>query len=140
MIILDTNVLSAIMRAKPETTVVDWLNRYDLDSLWLTAISMMEIQYGINLLPEGRKRNHLQDAFNLMLLKSFRTRILEFDDNAALMAADIAATQKRSGHNGTVQDIQIAGIALSRKAAIATRNIKDFQHPDLEIINPWGVP
>lgn len=137
MIILDTNVISAIMRPEPEDVVIEWLNRYDLEYLWLTSISIMEIQYGINLLPGGKKKDHLQDAFNLMLLKSFRKRIIEFEENAALATADIAAVNKRSGQNITIQDLQIAGIALAKGATIATRNVKDFNHSNIEIINPW---
>lgn len=137
MIILDTNVISALMHPKPDTSVIKWLNRYDLEYLWLTSISIMEIQYGINLLADGKKRDHLQDAFNLMLLKSFRKRIIEFEEDAALAAADIAASSKRSGQNITIQDLQIAGIAMAKGAAIATRNVKDFNHSDIEIINPW---
>ena len=137
MIILDTNVLSALMKPTPDPIVQNWLNRYDMELLWITSITVMEIQFGIHLLPDGKRKDTLQEAFQLMLRKRFVSLIIEFEMNAALAASQIAAALKSSGQNVDVRDIQIAGIASARGAYIATRNKRDFKHTGVEIINPW---
>lgn len=135
MIILDTNVISALMRNTEK--VEQWLNQYHIDNIWTTAINTMEVYYGIHLLPEGRKKETLGEAFTWMLARTFRHHIIEFDVNAAISTAEIAAKQKAKGNNVDFRDLQIAGIALDRKARIATRNEKDFRNLGLEVINPW---
>lgn len=137
MIILDTNVLSAIMKVQPDPIIIRWLDEYDLEYLWLTSITVMEIQYGIALLPNGKKRNLLQQAFNDLLLQRFRTRIIEFDENAAIATAHIAANRKKVGMNQDIRDLQIAGITLHIGAELATRNHKDFKGMEIKVINPW---
>lgn len=137
MIILDTNVLSALMKSQPEPIILNWINGYDIELLWLSSITVMEIQYGINLLADGKKKEKLQIAFDKMLRQQFRNHIIEFDINCAITTAELASLKKQKGFNLSVQDLQIAGTALARGACIATRNVKDFKDSGIDIINPF---
>lgn len=137
MIILDTNVVSEQMLAHPSPAVMAWLDQIDYSLLWLTAITVYEIQYGIERLPAGRRKQQLATGFDRMLRQLYRHRIIEFDVSAAMLTAKLAAKARSRGENMSQRDLAIAGIALQHGAAIATRNVRDFPHEGLEIINPW---
>ena len=137
MIILDTNVLSALMRQTPDSAVVDWLDRQPADSVWLSSITVFEVRFGLALLPKGRRRSALQRAFESVLTDDLANRVLDFDTVAAATAAQLAADRHRAGRAVDLRDTLIAGIALARRATIATRNTKHFDGLDIPVINPW---
>lgn len=137
MILLDTNVLSALMRRAPERAVVDWLDRQPADSIWITSITLFEVRLGLALLPAGRKRKALQEAFARLLEEDLQNRVLDFDAAAATEAAALAATRQRSGRPVDLRDTQIAGIALARRATLATRNVRHFADLEVPLIDPW---
>jgi predicted nucleic acid-binding protein len=139
LIILDTNVLSAMMRLSPEPAIRAWLNRQALESLWTTAITVLEIETGIQLLPKSRRRVELEQAFTRALSDDLEDRILVFDRAAALKAAHLAAERQRSGRTVDFRDTQIAGIALARNAVIATRNVWHFSDLEVGVVDPWAV-
>ena len=137
MTILDTNVLSALMRMNPEAVVVEWLDRQPADSVWLSSITVFETRFGLALLPKGRRRNGLERAFESVLTEDLANRVLDFDSVAAAAAAHLAADRQRAGRAVDLRDTLIAGIALARRATIATRNTKHFEGLDVPVINPW---
>jgi predicted nucleic acid-binding protein len=137
MTILDTNVLSAIMRTKPEAVVVEWLDRQPSDSVWLSSITVFETRFGLALLPKGRRRSGLERAFESVLTEDLANRVLDFDSVAAATAAQLTADRQRAGRVVDLRDTLIAGIALARRATIATRNTKHFEALDVPVINPW---
>jgi toxin FitB len=138
VIILDTNVLSALMQKVPERAVVHWLDQQAVESIWITSITLFEVRLGLALLPAGRRRDALERALSQVLEEELGNRVLEFDTAAAAEAAALAAIRRRSGRSVDFRDTQIAGIALSRRARIATRNIKHFQDLDVPVIDPWA--
>lgn len=137
MTILDTNVLSALMRTTPEAAVVDWLDRQPADSVWLSSITVFETRLGLALLPKGRRRSGLERAFEAVLTDDLANRVLDFDSAAAATAAQLAAERRKAGRTVDLRDTLIAGIALARRATIATRNTKHFEGLDVPVINPW---
>lgn len=137
MIILDTNVVSALMRPAMNAPVVNWVNRQAAADLWTTSITLMEIRIGLYLMPVGRRRDGLGTGFEALLAGALSGRVLPFDSDAAEAASRIASFQKQRGINIEIGDHQIAGIALSRHALIATRNLKDFRDLDIDLIDPW---
>jgi len=139
VIILDTNVLSALMRKAPEAAVVDWLDRQPADSVWLSSITVFETRFGLALLPKGRRRNALERAFETVLTDDLANRVLDFDAVAAAAAAQLAADRQRAGRTVDLRDTLIAGIALARRATIATRNTKHFEGLDVSVISPWDA-
>lgn len=138
MIILDTNVLSALMRKAPDAAVIKWLDQQPADSIWITSVSLFEIRLGLALLPAGKRRQSLQAAFTQILSEELEDRVLNFDTAAAEKAADLAARRQRAGRTVDIRDTQIAGIALAKRGTLATRNVKDFADLDVPVINPWG--
>lgn len=139
MIILDTNVLSALMRTTPEAPVVDWLDRQPAESIWITSITLFETRLGLALLPRGRRRQALETTFDQLLEEDLENRVLDFDAAAALEAAALAAERQRSGRTVDMRDTQIAGIALARRAVLATRNIRHFKDLKITVVDPWSV-
>ena len=137
MIILDTNVLSELMRPNPSAAVVRWISRQTATDLCTTAVTQAEILYGLALLPEGKRRNDLLTAAGQMFAEDFAGRVLPFDGAAAESFALLAAGRRRAGRPTGTFDAQIAGIARSRGAAVATRNVADFQDCGVMVINPW---
>jgi predicted nucleic acid-binding protein len=137
MIVLDTNVLSALMRSAPDREVIDWLDRQPPESIWITSISEFESRYGLALLPDGRRRKALESAFERLLKEDLENRILPFDSAAAAEAAMLAAKRQQSGQPVDMRDTQIAGIALARRATIATRNTRHFSGLNVDVVNPW---
>ena len=137
MIILDTNVLAALMRREGEASVVAWLDRQPSESLWTTAITVFEIRCGLKILADGRRRRRMEDAFAEALQNEFGGRILPFDRAAAEASASIAAQQRRAGKTVEIRDIQIAGITMARRATLATRNVRDFENIGIVLADPW---
>jgi len=138
MIILDANVVSEIVKPLPEPSVVEWFSRQTPRDLYLITITQAEILYGIELLPKGRRRNTLQSAMMLIFEQKFAGRVLPFDEGSAYAFAMISAGHRARGRTIGELDAQIAAIALSRGASLATRNTKDFLDCGVELINPWG--
>lgn len=137
MIILDTNVLSALMRIAPEAQIVRWLDLQPAESIWITAITLFETRLGLALLPKGRRRQLLELAFDRLLEDDLESRVLDFDSAAATEAAALAAARQRAGRTVDMRDTQIAGIALARRATLATRNVRHFQDLSVTVIDPW---
>jgi hypothetical protein len=137
VIVLDTNVLSALMRSIPDAVVVGWLDRQPADSVWLTSITVFEARFGLALLPKGRRRTGLERAFDRVLTEDLSNRVLGLDEMAAVTAAQLAADRQRTGRVVDLRDTLIAGIAQARRATIATRNIRHFEGLDVPIVDPW---
>ena len=137
VIILDTNVVSAMMRPPPDPAVLAVLNVRDPESIWTTSITLFEIRQGIERLPDSRRRAELEAAARRAFDQMFRERVLEFDANAAHSAAILAADRERRGAPGDFRDTLIAGIVISRKAEFATRNVRHFADLDVPVIDPW---
>jgi toxin FitB len=137
VILLDTNVLSALMRREADPVVVAWLDSQPPESIWTTAVTIFEIRFGLEVLAVGRRRRHLEDAFAKALSEDFDGRVLPFDQAAAEAAATISARQRRAGRPVEIRDVQIAGIAVARKASLATRNGRHFENLGIALIDPW---
>jgi hypothetical protein len=140
MFILDTNVLSELMEPDGAKEVVAWCDAVRRDDLFTTALNQAEILYGIAIKPKGRKREELIVLADAMFGEDFRGRILPFDERAAGHFVDITATRKKRGKPVCIIDAQIAGIARARGMTVVTRNAKDFQNCDIELVNPWETP
>jgi hypothetical protein len=137
VILLDTNVMSEVMRPAPESTVLEWLNDSDSAQLFLSTVTIAEICYGLSILPEGHRRRDIGARFEDFIGRGFRHRILTFDYQAAVTYGEIMGRRKERGRPMSVLDGQIAAIAKSRGLRIATRNTPDFVDCGLELINPW---
>ena len=137
MILLDTNIVSELMRPAPSHAVMSWLAAQPAASLFISAVTEAELRYGVMLLPEGRKRAELVSAIEAMLAEDFAGRILPFDSAAAMAFADISSSRRQAGRPISQFDAQIAAIARSRGAELATRNVADFEGSGVEVINPW---
>lgn len=137
MIILDTNVVSELMKPSPSAAVVRWVARQADTSLYTTSITEAEILHGLMLLPPGKRRNSLQSAAEGMFNEDFVRRVLPFGSEAARAYATIAALRRRTGRPISHFDAQIAAIGRSVRAAIATRNTADFEDCGVGVINPW---
>lgn len=137
MIVLDTNVLSALMRTNPEAVVVEWLDRQPADSVWLTSITVFEARFGLALLPKGRRRTGLERAFDRVLTEDLSSRVLTLDEMAAVTAVQLAADRRRAGRIVDLRDTLIAGIAQAHRATIATRNTLHFEGLDVPVVDPW---
>lgn len=139
MIVLDTNVVSVMMRPEAALQVLDWLDTQPVESLWTTAVTLFEVRYGLSVLPEGRRRRALETNFGRILKEGLENRVFDFDASAALAAGDLMAAMKTQGRGIELRDLQIAGIVLSRRATLATRNVKHFAHAGVELVNPWAL-
>jgi toxin FitB len=137
VILLDTNVLSALMRSDPDPSVVAWLDAQPPESIWTTTITVFEIRFGLEILAEGRKRRRLEKAFDQALADDLENRIAPFDLHAAEAAARLAAERRRIGRPVEIRDLQIASIAAARRATLATRNLRHFQDLGVDLIDPW---
>ena len=137
MIVLDTNVLSVLMRKSPEAIVVAWLDRQPAESVWITSITLFEARFGLALLPKGRRQRVLEAAFGRLLEQDLENRVLDFDSAAATEAASLAAARQKAGRPVDMRDTQIAGIALARRATLATRNMRHFADLKVPVVDPW---
>jgi toxin FitB len=135
MVILDTDIISAVMRR--ERAVIAWLDRQPELSIWTTAITFFEIRYGLAVMPLGRRRAGDEATFNDILRAELADRILPFDTDAADQAALLMARRRRKGRIGEARDTMIAGIAVAQNATLATRNIKHFDDLRVPVVNPW---
>ena len=136
MIVLDTNVVSELMRPSPAPEVVAWLRRQDGASLATTAITVAEVRFGLVRLPEGRRATQLRRLAD-DALASFPAQVLPFDISAAELYGDLAARRERAGRPIDALDAQIAAICVFRAASLATRNTKDFVDTGVDLFDPW---
>lgn len=139
MILLDTNVVSALMRRDPDALVVSWLDDQPAESIWTTSITVFEVRTGLELLKPGRRRTQLERTFDELLAEDFEGRVQSFDQAAARAAGRIAAKRQSSGRSLEIRDVQIAGIATVRKAVLATRNIRHFEDLGIDLVDPWSA-
>jgi predicted nucleic acid-binding protein len=137
VIILDTNVLSALMQTGPDPAVVRWVDQQPADSVWLTSVTVFETRFGLALLPKGRRRTALERAFDSVLADDLSNRVADFDAIAAAGAARLADERQRRGRTIDLRDTLIAGIAQARRATIATRNTAHFEGLEVPVVNPW---
>ena len=138
MIILDTNVVSELMRPNPNSNVMDWVASQVAPDLYLSTVSEAELLYGVEILPPGGRRDRLLEEVEGMLREDFDGRILVFDSAAAQTYAVIAAARRAAGRRINHADCQIAAIARCRGASVATRDVDDFEGSGIEVINPWA--
>jgi predicted nucleic acid-binding protein len=137
VIVLDTNVLSETLRPKPAASVRRWMEAQPAQSLYTTSICEAEIRYGVALIPAGRRRAALEQAVAMIFEEAFTGRILPFDSSAARAFAEIAAERRRAGRPISEFDAQIAAIAASCGAGVATRDVGDFAGCGIAVISPW---
>ena len=137
MIILDTNVLSALMQRQPDSAVVEWLDRQTADTVWITSVTLFEARYGLRLLANGQRKALLTQQLDQLVQIDLANRIAVFDLRAAEHAAHLAADRKARGRPVDMRDTLIAGIAIARNAALATRNVKHFDDLTTPVVNPW---
>ena len=138
MIILDTNVLSILMHAAPDRSVVAWLDRQPRTSIWTTAITVLEVRFGLQIMASGKRRSALMQAFEEVLEKLGR-RVVAFDAEAAQQTSDVMASRHKKGRPGDIRDTMIAGIVLAQHATLATRNTAHFDDISVPLINPWSA-
>ena len=138
MIVLDTNVLSAVMQQQPDPQVVAWLDNLPAQSVWITSITLFEARYGLALLATGRRKRLLQERFDQFLQDDLENRVLLFDVDAAAQAAQLAADRKARGRPVDMRETFIAAIALARRATLATRNTRHFDDLRVPVVNPWA--
>lgn len=138
MILLDTNVVSELMRAEPAQIVLDWFGQHDASDLFISAVTEAELRTGVAILPEGQRRDRLKLAVDAMIDQDFHARIIPFDSPAAKAYAEIAARRRAAGRPIAEADCQIAAIASATNAVVATRNVKDFDGCGVRVINPWN--
>jgi predicted nucleic acid-binding protein len=139
MIVLDTNVISALMRHEPDPLVSEWLDGLPPESIWTTSITVFEVRLGLEILAAARRRRQLEEAFAKALEEDFENRVLSFDPAAAQAAGIIAAERRRAGRPVEIRDVQIAGIVSARKATLATRNTRHFEGCGLGLVDPWSA-
>jgi predicted nucleic acid-binding protein len=138
MVVLDTNVVSELMRDVPHAGVLVWVDDRLTRQLFVTAVTEAEVRTGVAFLPEGRRRRRLAEAADRAFRGLFSGRILPFDSEAAHTYAEIAAARRASGRPLSQADGQIAAIARSRGMAVATRNVRDFADTGIDLIDPWA--
>lgn len=137
MILLDTNIISEMMKAAPNPNVMNWIDEQEVTQLVISTISIAEISYGLNSLPNGNRRHSLEDAFDKSIKMAFKHRILFFDEASAHQYGKLMGHRKNLGKPLSILDGQIAAIAFTQGAAVATRNIKDFSDCGLDLIDPF---
>ena len=137
MILIDTNVVSELMRPAPSPSVLQWLNLQPSREIWLCSVVAGELLFGLARLPEGVRKQQLTRTLSLMLSEDFQDRVLAYDLEAAVVYADLVANRESQGRPMSLADAQIASICLTHQAIFATRNTKDFEGLGLTLINPW---
>jgi predicted nucleic acid-binding protein len=137
VIVLDTNVLSELMRSAPDVSVTSWVGTQSASNLFVTTITQAEMLHGVLLLPRGRRRDAIEAAVDAMFEEDFAGRILPFSSLAAHAYAEIAVARRQCGRPISQFDAQIAAIAKSAGADVATRNVTDFEGCGIKVIDPW---
>jgi predicted nucleic acid-binding protein len=137
MIILDTNTVSETLKSKPSEIVLNWLAAQQPYEIFITVITQAELLYGVESLPVGKRRLDLSHEVEKLFSEDFPSRILPFDESSARMYARIASQRKSIGRPLSQSDAMIAAIARGRNAAVATRNMHDFEECGIRVINPW---
>jgi toxin FitB len=137
LIILDTNVLSALMRDPAATVVLAWLDQQPRHSIWTTSVTIFEIRFGLSVMPLGRRRARLEQNLEDVIREDLEDRIAPFDAVAAEEAANLMAERRRRGSPGELRDSMIAGITIARRATLATRNTRHFADLAVPVVNPW---
>jgi predicted nucleic acid-binding protein len=137
MIVVDTNVVAEAMKASPAPAVISWLNAQATPALFLTAVTIGEIRFGLRVLPQGRRRLGLEQGFERVIAGAFAGRILAFDEEAAGHYGEVMGRRREIGRPLSVLDGQIASIARANGFAVATRNVRDFVDCGVEIVNPF---
>jgi predicted nucleic acid-binding protein len=137
MIVLDTNVVSELMRAEPTPTVLRWVDAQDAGQLWLTSVTVQELVYGIERLPVGKRQRELNAHLIEMLDDDFAGQVAPYDGEAAAITGRLLARCEREGRTMPLADAQIAAICLAHHATLVTRNIQDFEAAGITLINPW---
>ena len=138
MIVLDTNVLSELMRRAPAERVVEWVDDQDPRTLAITAVTVAELLYGVARLPAGARKDELASAVRALVREDFSDRVEPFDGVAAEHYADVVAERERRGRPISAADAQIAAICRRSDATLATRNTRDFEATGVEVIDPWA--
>ena len=138
MIILDTNVLSALMRRIPDKDVIAWLDKQPRTSIWITSVTILEVRFGLQTMPVGKRRAALMRAFETVLADKIGRRIAPFDTAAAQQAGDLMAVRYKQGRPRELRDTMIAGIVLACHATLATRNTSHFEDLSVPVVNPWA--
>lgn len=139
MIILDTNVISALMRHPADEKVVAWLDRQPRSSVWTTSITLLELYYGLQIMAAGRKRSALMERLETLVMEKLERRVAVFEISAAGHAADLMAARKKAGRPVELRNTMIAGIALSSNAVLATRTETHFDDLPISVIDPWAA-
>ena len=137
MILLDTNVVSEVMKTRPSDAVVAWLNGQASEKLFVSAITIGEVAYGMRILPDGKRRSGLRERFERFVAVAFDQRVLAYDESAARIYGELMGDRKELGLPMSVPDGQIAAIARLNHLAVATRNILDFEHCGIDVLNPF---
>ncbi len=137
MIVLDTNVVSEIMRPRPEEGVTRWLDEQPFQSIWISSVTVFEIRFGLETMPAGKRRVDLMDRFENWLKQVLQGRIVVYDEAAARRAAELAGERQRRGRPGELRDTMIAGIVLANHGTLATRNVRHFEDIAKWVVNPW---
>jgi predicted nucleic acid-binding protein len=139
MILLDTNVVSALMAPAPPSSVLTWINRHSTETIFLSTITIAEISYGIWILPSGRRRESLTSRFSEFVTSGFAQRILSFDARSAAVYGEVMAHRREIARPLSSLDGQIASIARTHSLAVATRNLRDFEECGIALVNPFTV-
>jgi predicted nucleic acid-binding protein len=137
VIVLDTNIVSELMRKAPAPRVVSWVDGFSASDVLVTAVTAAELLYGVARLPEGRRKRELRIKVEGLLTEDFENQILPFDVMAAVHYADIVASRERVGRPINMADAQIAAICRNWSTGLATRNVHDFVDTGVHAVNPW---
>ena len=137
VILLDTNVVSEVMRTSPAENVLTWLNRQDAGKLFTSTVTIGEIAYGLRIMPSGKRRAGLGERFERFVALAFDGRVLAYDEAAARAYGELMGERKELGRPMSVPDGQIAAIARSAHLSVATRNVPDFERCGIELVDPF---
>lgn len=139
MIVLDTNVVSTLMRDPPEPAVLRWLDGCPRGSIWTTSITILEIRFGLAIMSDGRRRTALEVAFDRLVEDKLERRVAGFDVSAAQQTATLMGARQQRGVSRDIRDSMIAGIVLARRATLATRNVNHFADAIVDLVDPWSA-
>jgi predicted nucleic acid-binding protein len=137
MILLDTNIVSEVMKTRPAETVVAWLNDQSSEKLHISSITVGEIAFGLRILPDGKRRSGLRERFEKFVTLAFDQRVLAYDESAARVYGELMGERRELGLPMSAPDGQIAAIARLHHLAVATRNVPDFESCGIEVVNPF---